>query len=337
MTKQAFKKQLESKKCIIDAHTHVGISANFYMQKGYPYALSLEDLLIRMKILEIDYSVVFPFVDSAYYENSAQSKVIKTSNKYCQFPYELENANLLNEINEIFPDSREKVMPFLMFDPSRETGRQASYMQELSAKYPVYGLKTATTYIQAFVNDLESKGKAILDFVRKNNLPIIFHSAVHPDDPWASVYDIVAFAERNSDIRICIAHSARFVEPVLEKAAKLKNCFVDLSAFIIHCELAHQDSPAVAEQSKRFAGDYQTPLSVMTDLAKTYPDTIIWGSDTPFYYMILKYYAADGIMIEDKLRCNYDEEKRLLDKIEDDIKYKIAYENTLRFIFGDKK
>jgi predicted TIM-barrel fold metal-dependent hydrolase len=329
--------KLKSGKALIDSHTHVGISRKFYLQKGYPYALSLEDLLIRMDVLGIDYNVVFPFVDSVFYKEELRSSVIETTDKYCQFPYEMENANLLNEINEVFKDSRQKVLPFLMFDPSRETERQAAFMKELAEKYPVYGLKTATTYIQAFINDLENKGKAILDFVRKNNLPIIFHSAVHPDDPWASVYDIVDFAERHPDIRVCIAHSARFVEPVLEKAAKLNNCFVDLSAFIIHCELARQDSPAVAEQSKRFSGDYHNPLSVMTDLAKTYPDTLIWGSDTPFYYWIQKYYSADGTLIEDNLRCSFNEEKKLLDELAEDIKYKIAYENSLRFIFGDEE
>ena len=162
MTKQEITKLFKSKVSIIDIHTHVGISQKFYYQYGYPYALSLEDLLIRMEVLGIDHSVVFPFVDSAFYENDTKSSIIKTTTRYCNFPYELENKNLLNEINEIFPEYNQKVLPFLMFDPSREAEKQALQLEELSEKYSVFGLKTATTYIQAFVDDLETKGKPIL-------------------------------------------------------------------------------------------------------------------------------------------------------------------------------
>ena len=129
----------------------------------------------------------------------------------------------------------------MMFDPSREAEKQVDLLEELSEKFPIYGLKTVTTYIQAYVNDLETKGRPILDFAQKRQLPIIFHSSVHSADPWASVYDIVDFAERHADLRICIAHSVRFVEPVLAKANRLNNCFVDFSAFIIHCKLVMQN------------------------------------------------------------------------------------------------
>lgn len=336
MNKEEMFKQLKSKKVIIDGHAHVGISPKFYYQNGYPYALSLEDMIIRMEFLGIDYSVVFPFVDSAFYENDVDSKEIKTTTKYCSAPYELENKNLLNEVYEIFPQYGKKILPFFMFDPSREAEKQVKIMEELSEKYPVYGLKTATTYIQAFVNDLETKGKPILDFVKRKNLPILFHSSVQPADPWASAYDIVDFAERHPDVRVCIAHSARFTTPVLEKANKLKNCFVDLSAFIIHCKLVVDNSDSVAAEDLRFPGDYTDPLSVMTGLLKTYPDTMLWGSDTPYYYWIQKFYTADGQLHEDRLECGFKEESQLLNSLPEELKYRAAYTNVIKFIFGEK-
>ena len=333
MTRHEMKKLLERREVIIDGHTHVGISPKFYYQYGYPYALSLEDLVIRMETLGIDFSVVFPFVFSAFYEIDSQASQVRTTTRYCNFPYELENRNLLNEIYEIFPEHKHKVLPFLMFDPSRETEKQAAHLAELSEKYPVFGLKTVATYIQAFVSDLESKGKPILDIARKRQLPIVFHSAVHPDDPWSSVDDIVDFAERHPDIRVCIAHTARFVESVLEKADRLDNCFVDFSAFIIHCKLAVQNSPSVAAMDNRFSADYNEPLSVMNDLSKAYPHTMIWGSDTPFYYWIQKYYTSDGKLVEDRLQCGYKEETQLLHSLPVGIRKRIVYENTMRFIF----
>ncbi len=335
MPNKEIKESLKSKEAIIDVHTHVGISPKFYYQYGYPYALSLEDLIIRMETLGIDYTVVFPFGDSAFYENDNQSSQVKTTARYCLFPYEIENRNLLNEIHEIFPEHSKKILPFLMFDPSRETEKQAVSLEELSEKHPIFGLKTGTTYIQAFVNDLETKGKPILDVAQKKQLPIIFHSAVHPADPWASVYDIVDFAGRHPDINVCIAHSARFVKPVLEKADRLDNCFVDLSAFIIHCQLVLQNSAAVATEDIRFPADYSDPLTAMTQLAEAYPETILWGSDTPFYYWIQKYYTGNGELVEDKLSCGYKEEAQLLNNLPIEIKTKIAYKNSMRFIFGE--
>jgi len=318
MNRATLKKKLYQNEAVIDIHTHIGISPKFYYQYGYPYALSFEDMVIRMEMLGID-----------------SSSKVKTTTKYCDFPYETENRNMLNEINEIFPKYSHKALPFLMFDPSRETQKQADYMETLIDKYPVFGLKTATTYIQSFVTDMETIGKPILDLARKKQLPITFHSSVHPKDPWAHADDIVALAERNPDIRFCIAHCARFLKPVLERANKLDNCFVDYSAFIIHCKLAAVDSEAVAIKELRFDAGYNDPLDVMMKLAKAYPNTMLWGSDTPFNYWIQKYYTSDEKLVEERLECGYKEETDLLHELPKDIITRIAYTNNLQFLFGE--
>ena len=102
MTSREMKKLLERSETIIDCHTHVGISPRFYYQYGYPYALSIEDLIIRMELSGIGHSIVFPFGDSAYYEKNNQSPQVNTTTEFCDFPYELENRNLLKEVYEIF-------------------------------------------------------------------------------------------------------------------------------------------------------------------------------------------------------------------------------------------
>ena len=335
MNRAALKKKLYQNEVIIDIHTHIGISPKFFYQYGYPYALSFEDMVIRMELLGIDHSVIFPFVDSAFYVDDSSSSKVKTTIKYCDFPYETENRNMLNEINEIFPEYSQKALPFLMFDPSRETQKQADFMETLIDKYPVFGLKTASTYTQSFVTDMETIGKPILDLARKKQLPITFHSSVHPKDPWAQADDIIALAERNPDIRFCIAHCARFLKPVLERANKLDNCFVDYSAFIIHCKLAVVDSESVAVKELRFDANYNDPFDVMMKLVKAYPNTMLWGSDTPFNYWIQKYYTVDEKLVEERLECGYKEETDLLHKLPKDIITKIAYTNNLRFLFGE--
>ncbi|WP_026810573.1 amidohydrolase family protein [Arenibacter latericius] len=336
MNTDTIKRGLYKTEAVIDIHTHVGIAPKFYYQFGYPYALSVEDLVIRMNQLGIDYSVTFPFVDSAFYVKDSSSPKIKTTKQFCDFPFELENRNLLNEVNEIFPEYTNKILPFLMFDPSRETEKQADFMEEISEKYPVFGIKTATTYIQSYVNDLETIGKPILEFARKKNLPIIFHSSVHPEDPWASASDIVNLAEKHPDIRFCIAHCARFLEPVLEKAATLDNCYVDYSAFVIHCKLAVENSPSIAAKNHRFKANYNDPLSVMVKMAETFSNTMLWGSDTPFNYWIQKYYTGDGKLVESRLDCEYREETDILHKLPKALKTNISYKNNLQFLFGEQ-
>ena len=165
-TRSAIIERIKSKEIIIDCHCHVGISFPSYLNFGYPYGISFEDHIIRMKHFGIDCSVVFPFIDSVYYEKNLSQSTIKTTKKYCDFPYELENKNLLTEIYEIFPEYSHQAIPFLMFDPSRATAKQTSYLAELYHKYPIFGLKTVTSYIQAFVTDLETKGKPILEFAQ---------------------------------------------------------------------------------------------------------------------------------------------------------------------------
>jgi len=146
----------------------------------------------------------------------------------------------------------------------------------------------------------------------------------------------IAFAERNPDVRVCIAHTARFEKTVLEKAAKLENCFVDFSAFVIHCKLAAQNSHHIAANEKRYKADFTNPVEVMTSIAETYQENMLWGTDTPFYYWIQKYHDSDGKLVEDRLDCKFDEEIKVLKSLHDELQKKISYSNTLHFLFGNK-
>ena len=327
-------KELKSTKIKIDGHCHAGISLASYRNFGYPYAISFEDHVIRMRCFGMDRAVLFPFVESLYYVKDLNKSAIETTKQYCQFPYELENKNLLKEIYDIFPEYSDRAIPFLIFDPSRETEKQALFFEELYQQYPVFGLKTVTSYIQAYVTDLETVGAPILEFARSRDLPIIFHSAYYSKNPWASVYELQKFAERNPDVRIVIAHSAKFVKSVLDRANELDNCFVDISAFIIHCHLAASNEEVIPDVIKRFAADYTDPFDVLFKLIEAYPTKIIWGSDSPYYYWIQKYFDSDGVLHDQHLKCSYEDEINLLKRLPQDYTDKICYENTIRFLFG---
>jgi len=143
---------------IIDAHTHVGISINNYLATAsYPYAMTVEDLIVRMDFLGIGKSVVFPF-ESSYYPLIGDEKVLD-SPAMSKFPYEKENENLLREIYDVFPEYSERLIPFMMFDPSRETEKQAEHLSKLRKKYKIFGLKTVTTYIKGLFWVFYGKGR----------------------------------------------------------------------------------------------------------------------------------------------------------------------------------
>lgn len=334
MDRQKIVEKIKSQRCIIDAHTHIGIMYKNFLNYSYPYCLSFEDLVVRMKYLGINYSVIFPMYSSYYAVDLNESKTVITTEEFSKFPYEIENQSLLKEIYEIFPEYSSRAIPFLMFDPSRKTKEQAELFEVLYKKYPVFGLKTCTTYIQSFVKDLETKGKPILDSALKYDLPITIHSSYDKNDPWAQASDIIEIAKNYPEIRICLAHSARFIKKVLDKAAELTNCYVDVSAFDIHCQLARENLPCVPPEGERVDADYNNPGAVIKKLVKDYPDTIIWGTDTPYNYFIQKFYNAKGELTGSSLKSSFDKEIKILKELTDPEIEKISYQNSIKYLFG---
>lgn len=326
---------IRSKPGLIDGHTHVGVLYRNYINFAYPYCLSFEDLIFRMDHFGVDHAIVFG-IDSSYYTTKkGDASVVEVNQDFSTFPYEIENQNLLKEIYEIFPDHSDRVMPFLLFDPSRKTEEQAEHLDALCDQYPVFGVKTIPTYIQAFATDLHLVGKPIFDLIKRRGLPITFHCSYHKQDPWSDVFEIIKYAERHPDVRICLAHTARFVKEILDRAAKLPNCHVDLSAFPIHCDLAEKNSPSIPPKGERFEADYANPTKALRQYAEAYPDTLIWGTDAPYNYFIQKVYQADGKVNETVLKSPFKREFDILGALSDDLKMKIVHENTLRYIGGE--
>ncbi|MFA6713916.1 MAG: amidohydrolase family protein [Victivallales bacterium] len=334
MTKNEMLKLLSENECVIDVHTHVGIAVEEYLTGAYPYGMSFEDLILRMKLLGISHSVVFPFPSSYYLREKMNIPDTGSEVSFSDFPYENENTRLFEEIYSVFPEYSDMALPFVMFDPSVKVDEQVEHLEKIIAEYPVYGMKAVTTYCKSFVSDFDGKGSALKEFARKHNLPVLFHSSWLKDDIWANISDIIKIAENNPDLRICGAHMARFSAEALERAAGLPNCFIDTAALKIHCDMALMNNEAIPPDGKgRFETDYNSPGKVLNDLAAAYPDTLIWGSDAPFYY----YFKIFGYTepFEFKLKANYDSEVLALNALDTARKRRISYENTLKFLFGN--
>lgn len=323
--------RLAERQAIIDCHTHVGLWQMMYLRQQYPYCLSFEDLAIRMQVLNIDASILFPFGSSYYLAGPSAGEGIRNA-EFSTFPFEKENRSLFREIFEVFPEFAPRAIPFAFFDPSRNAAAQMELLEELAENYPLCGLKSCTSHIRAYVLDLEKQGREILAFAHRHDLPILLHSSYHSGDPWAQLDDILALARRHPEIRWCIAHSARFSRTALDAAADLPNCWVDVSALTIHCQLAAANHRTLPSPGERFDADYTNPAGVLQTLAERYPQTILWGTDTPCNYFIGRYRDADGQWVERNLRCRFDTEARTLRSLSGEIIQRIASSNALRFL-----
>ncbi len=336
MKKETIIRRLRREPLLIDVHTHVGTDPANYVQGDFPYAQSAEDLVVRMDRWGIDVSVCFPFLYTSYFDLSAflKGRMRKRRTSEAISPYAIENARLCQEIYEAYPMCARRLLPFMFFDPTREPAGQAAAMMDLADRYPVFGLKTAGSYTQSPITDLLKQGECLLDFAAARNLPFMIHTSVKPDDPWANVHAILKVVRARPDIRFCLAHTCRFDRRALEQAAELPNCFVDFSALHIHCDLARTGNLAVAAPPDRFRAPYRRPDGVMAALAKVYPDTMLWGTDSPYYCFMGRFTNDKGETEILQLKCDTDAEIASLKRLSAATRRRIGYTNTLRFLFG---
>lgn len=337
MTRQPIIHKLRRNAKLIDAHTHVGIDVVNYTRGDYPYALSGQDLALRMQAQGIDAAVCFPMLYSSYFRFRPflKGRLLRDPDGPSKFPYETENANLCREIYDAFPELSGKLLPFAFFDPGRRTQEQAAFLRELAARYPLFGIKTAASYIQSHITGLLKRGACLLDFAADHNVPVTLHTSVSPGDPWANVFAILDVVRERPDVRFTLAHTCRFDRRALDAAAELPNCFVDLSAFHIHCTMARQNIPAVASKPHRFPADYRRHAVAMQKIAEAYPETIVWGTDAPFNLWKSRFFDANGNETVLDLPCTPDVEIAELRNLTPALRKRIAFTNTLRFLDGE--
>ena len=336
ITRKSVERRMRSKPGIIDVHTHIGADVTHVLNKCYPYALSGQDLLVRMERTGIDYSVVFPFGYSEYFALRPYLKMQfrKDPHSISSCPHEFENEQICNEVYDAFPELAGRLLPFAFFDPGRHPRRQADALAALAKRYPLFGLKTVTSYNQSYIKELLGKGRCILDLAVEQDWPVTIHTAVIKDDPWGNVFDILDVVAARPDVRFNLAHTCRFDRRALERAHELPNCWVDYSAFHIHCLLAQTNHAAVAARKDRFRTDYRRHALAMRQLAEGYPDTMLWGSDTPANLFKGRFVNDRGEVRRFDLPCGVDTETDELAKIPAPIRRRITYTNTLRFLFG---
>lgn len=263
---------------LYDVHTHVGIDVGFYLHGWWPYAATAQDLLTQMKANGIDRAVCFPFTLPSAFDAEAFASRDEVTRRPGRFPFDRENELLRQEIARLDTDKR--LIQFGMFDPAREVSQQVKSLEGLIGS--IGGLKAQTTVIRSRVSLLLDEARPIMQLAEKHNLPVLLHTSVAPSDSWAQAKDCLDVARAFPGVRFNLAHSLRFHAPLLREAAKLKNVWIDCSAHLAHCQLAREDSPAVARPAERVKADYARPAAVLATIFEMLDGRYLWGSDNPF-------------------------------------------------------
>jgi predicted TIM-barrel fold metal-dependent hydrolase len=301
-----------------------------YMQGSYPYAQDLLTLAYLAEQSRVDRYIVFSGVSylALDLKSLRKGKISDKPRPLDKIPYEFENRRLMNEVYDLFPKDGKKAIPFVMLDPSRKQKLQAKALQSLRKDFAFYGFKIQSTIIQSPIINLLKEGRCFLDLAREWDIPFIIHSSVGPNDFWAQAADILKIAEQNPDIRFCLAHSCRFDREYIDRVAELPNTWFDCSAHVIHCQCAVQNRLNIAPKERRFKSDYRHPAKVLQDLAATYPNKLIWGSDSPFQSWVSK--QPDGTLL--RLSSSYETEVKTLRTLSSSLVRKIACDNTLKYL-----
>lgn len=321
----------------IDIHSHLGVSLKAYANMEYPYAQSIEGLFYRQKAAGVDVNVVFPFSPDLFFEPALfiEGRLIPAKRPLSEVPYGVENRMMMHEIFTFCPEIQNRFLPFVCIDPGRKVEEQIRSLIEIGNSFPIYGIKVCSVLCQSRLIALIEIGRDFLDFARERNIPFLFHTTADPRETYSQPSDAFAIIEQNPDLRFCLAHCIGFHKHFLQKAHEFANVWVDTSALKIQVQLAHEGSPVTAQGQDRMDGDYSDCEKILLSMVEQFPETMVWGSDSPAYVYICRRMQAEGLFEEFRLKAVHEDEKAALDALPETLRSRVCNINSLQFLFGE--
>ncbi|MBO7257399.1 MAG: hypothetical protein J6V11_00485, partial [Alphaproteobacteria bacterium] len=185
---------------IIDCHTHSAGVDFFGMVRGHlPFSQDVDILSNRLEKNNIDYAITFPFPNTIFYDINSFIGVFQYKpSGLSRFPFEQENANLLNQVNHFQINN---LLPFLSFSLNDKVEEQIQSIEILIEKHFVYGLKYHTFTDQHSAEDILKHPK-IIDCIREHDLPLLIHSGQQETTSAVHIYEL---AKAVPDIRVYAA------------------------------------------------------------------------------------------------------------------------------------
>jgi len=323
----------------IDGHSHAGVSLKAYALGEYPYAQTVEGLRSQQCACGVDATIVFPFTADLFFDPARllEGTLIPAEKPLSQVPYGAENRMLLRELYDYCPELIRHFMPFVHLDPERCVEEQVRLVSELADRYPVYGVKINPVGCQSHAAGLLGRGAALLDLCESRDWPLLFHVTTLPGEDYSQARDVFTIIERRPKLRFCMAHSLLFHRASLERANKLPNVWVDTAALKIQVESMRAIIGKTLPASDFIDADYSDHRRVLQVLGEHYPDTIIWGTDSPAYSWICRRKEGEGIYRDFRLKGSYEDEVAALDALPPLVRARVGGGNALDFVFGRNK
>lgn len=318
---------------VIDGHTHIGINVAGYFAGNSPYSQSVEDLLYRLNANGVDCAVAFPLGPCSFFDTHRflrDQRRVPASPRVSVAPYVVENRALCSEVYEKVPAAPGRILPFACIDPGRFVAAQVRALEELMAEFPVYGFKAVGVSIQSSHRHLKGKGEAFMRLAEARGLPVLLHSTAYEGDRYSHTRINLEVARAFPNVRFCLAHCLGFDKVHLDEADAMPNVWVDSAAMKIQVE----PEEILAPPGRRFPSNYADYRRVFADLVQAYPETLIWGSDSPAYTYIEKRRYPDGSTVDFALRGTYEQEKAALAALTPDQACRAANLNPRAFLFG---
>ena len=338
---------------IIDVHSHVGVSLKAYGLGEYPYAQTIEGLAYRQDAGPVDANVVFPFTADLYFEPTRlmDGEMVPARNPISKTPYGLENRLLMREVFRFCPELSSRFLPFVSVDPARAVHEQIAELEALDREFPIYGIKVNPTGCQSKASELLGDGGPLLDFAEERNMPLTFHVTTLSDDPYSQASDTFRIVESRPGLRFCLAHCLLFNKGFLERAQGARNVWVDTAAMKIQVDLVRGLFEGEVPRSSVIDADYSDHVQVMRTLCEMFPETIVWGTDSPAYSYICTRRSAPLVVRPERGRkegeggyrsfnykARYEDEIAALEALAaepgGELRMRVGSSNALDFVFG---
>jgi len=320
----------------IDGHAHAGVSLKAYFRGEYPYAQTVEGLYHQQQAGGVDASVVFPFSADLHFDLArlAEGEMVPAAAPLSPAPCGAENRLLLREVHDWCPELAGRFLPFASLDPGRSVSAQLRELAQLTRQYPVYGLKVNPVACQSRAAELLGRGAPLLDFAEERALPLLFHVTTVPGEEYSQAADVFRIIERRPRLRFCLAHGLLFHREYLARADAAPNVWVDTAAMKIQVELMRGEIGRALPAADFLDADYSDHRSVMRALCERFPETIIWGTDSPAYSWICRRKQAEGVWKEFALKAVYADEVAALGVLGPELRARVGGANALDFLFG---
>ncbi|MGH3567405.1 MAG: amidohydrolase family protein [Pseudonocardia sp.] len=298
---------------ILDVHTHAtGFDLLNLARRRYPTSQSVLDLADRLAWNGVDYAACYPIMTPFSYDLNGMARGIEAPGGPEEYPYAMVNAQHLYEC-AYFGTGR--ILPFLAIDPSSSVIRQADYVRAMNDV--VFGLKYHSKTSNSHPQSLITSG--FLTLAHELDLPITAHSARTPSN--CDPESVIFVARAGGAVRVNVAHAAAFQDTSLRLIRDTPNLFVDCAPWLTNLDSVDPEWPDLCPLT------YADPAQALYDLYEKVPESLMWGTDTPW----TSYADRSGAVVS---RHSYEDEVGILRSLPTEVQEKIAWINPCRWLFG---